>query len=424
MDLTRNEEQKKIWTDETDYIDIPALIRSMKRYARRYMLLAVPLILCMSVCLAVFTKPYTKKEYVAGGTFAIGLRLSNSYSFDYTFSSLTWERQPILTQMNSVLNALMDSGYITQRVKDAMGKKNDEELNGQIYMNSTYSTNFVDIYVVSDSLEDAEAIRETLFASLPDAVFPAFGFIEMTIEKLYTREESSPRAFLASPAVWAAGGAVLGIAGYLGLVFLYALRRRDVETPKDLRNLTDLPCLGKLPALKKKARFRKQGKTEEQNGSLVMTKEDQRAFEIFIRNVSEEIWQRQIRVLLLTGIGSGRGQSTIATEMEKAWRNMGKKVIRTDLNPKVKAITEEKIRFSLDQHLQYADLILIDGPSCDQSADVLILADCADAVITVIREGQSQPDEIREMFRSLQYAGAGPLGYVLSRCSHTGMETA
>ena len=82
-------------------------------------------------------------------------------------------------------------------------------------------------------------------------------------------------------------------------------------------------------------------------------------------------------------------------------------------------MTEEKVRNSLNQYLEEADLILIDGPSCDQSADALILADCADAMIMVIREGQSQPDEIKEMFQSLQYANARPLGYVFNICSNT-----
>lgn len=408
MEQMKNEDQNRILMDEADYIDIPSFLKRMMRYARKYLLLAVPLILFMSVCLAVLSKPYTKKTYVAGGTAAIGLRLSGSYSFDYTFSGLTWERESTLTQMNSILNALTESGYITQFVKDSMGIKRGEELNGRIYMNTAYSANLVDIYVVSDSPEDAAAIRDAVFASLPDAVLPAVGFIEMNIEELYTREESSPRAFLASPKVWAAGGVALGIIGYLGLVFLYTLRHRNVETPEDLAKLTDLPCLGRLPA-HKKARFRKQ------------SNEYQRAFDRFSHDVEEEIWQRQVRVLLLTGTGRKKGQSAIAAELEKAWLAMGKKVIRTGLSPEEKSLTEEKVRYSLNHHLQDADLVLIDGPSCGQSANALILADCADAVVMVIREGQSRPDEVKEMFQSLQYAGARPLGYVLTFCSNTGM---
>ena len=100
---------------------------------------------------------------------------------------------------------------------------------------------------------------------------------------------------------------------------------------------------------------------------------------------------------------------------------MGKKVIRTGLSPEENSLTEEKVRYSLNHHLQDADLVLIDGPSCGQSANALILADCADAVVMVIREGQSRPDEVKEMFQSLQYAGARPLGYVLTFCSNTGM---
>ena len=152
-----------------------------------------------------------------------------------------------------------------------------------------------------------------------------------------------------------------------------------------------------------------------------MTEEYRRAFERFRKNAAEEIRQRQIRVILLTGNGHRKGQSTIASELEKSWREMGKKVILTDLTFIGGPMTEENVRSCLDQYIERADLILIDGPSCDQSSDALVMADCADAMILVIREGQSQPDEIKKMFQSLQYANAKTLGYVLNICSNQEM---
>ena len=154
---TKNEQRTPM--NEIDYIDIPAFVRSFMRYARRYILLAVPLIVCMSVCLAMLSKPYAKKDYIAGGTAMIGIRLSDSVSFDYNLSGLSWDRQSTLVQMDYVLSELLGRGYIDQFVRDTMGIKGTEELNGQIYMNAAYMTNLVDIYVVSESPEDAEAIR-------------------------------------------------------------------------------------------------------------------------------------------------------------------------------------------------------------------------------------------------------------------------
>ena len=403
-----------------DYIDIPSFIRSFLRYARKYILFIVPIIICTMLCLAMLSKAFTRKEYIAGGTSMIGLRLSDTYFFDYTFSGLSWDRQSTLTYMSTALKRLVESGYISQFAKESMGLKRHEKLSGEIFIDVVNSTNLINIYAVSELPEDAEAIRDAVFACFPDAVFPAIGFIEMDIKELYTKEESSTRAFLASPKVWVAGGIALGIIGYLGLVFLYTLRRRDVETPRDLEKLTSLSCLGRLPALKRRIQFRKRGNTEKLNESILVTKEYQNAFERFRNNVSEEIWQRQCRVILMTGNGQLKGQTTIAAELEKAWLSTGRKVIRTDLSSVEGPMTEEKVRCALDQYLEEAELVLIDGPSCDKSADYLILADCADAMIIVIREGQNQPDEIKEMFQSLQYAGASPLGYVLNICSYLG----
>ena len=211
----------------------------------------------------------------------------------------------------------------------------------------------------------------------------------------------------------------MGIIGYLGLIFLYTLRRRDVETPRDLRKLTDLSCIGRLPALKKSSHLRKRENTGKLIGSLAVTEEYQRAFDSFRKNVAEEIQQSQSRVILLTGSGHKKGQSTIAAELENSWSKMGKKVFLTDLSLIEGPITEEKVQSSLGKNFEEADLILIDGPPYGQSADSLVLADCADAMIMVIREGQSQPDELKEMFQSLQYANAKPLGYVLNICSNT-----
>ena len=418
MEQMKNKDEQRTRLDEADYIDVPAFIRRFLRYARKYILLALPLIICAAVCLAVFSRPYAKKNYVAGGTAMIGVQLSDSDSFDYTFSGLTWDRQAILAQMDHVFNTLIDSGYVNQAVKDYMGKQRNDELNGQIRIDSAYTTNLVDIYVVSGSPEDAEAIRDAVFACLPDAVFPALGFIELDIQELYEREEPSPRAFLTSPKVWAAGGAALGIIGYLGLVFLYALRRKDVETPGDLRKLTDLPCIGRIPALKKRIRGRKNGGTGNLDDAFIVTDEYRRAFDRFRRTVEDEIRRCGIRVILLTGCGRGKGQTVLVSELEKAWNRTGKKTVVTEFPQNEGPLTEEKVRGFLDQCDPEADVIMIDGPACDASADALVLADCADAMILVVREGRSQPEELREMFLSLKYAGAENLGYVLTVCSN------
>ena len=399
MEQMKNKDEQRLLTDEADYIDIPAFIRSMLRYARRYILLVVPLIICMTAALSVLTKPYAKKYYVAGGTAMVGVRLSGSLSFDYNLSSLSWDRQATMAHMSTVMNALLESGYLNQCVKDYIGLQRDEALNGQIYFSAAYATNLIDISVASESQEDAQTIRDAAFACFPDAVYPAVGSIELDALEMYTREEASPRAFLDSPKVWAAGGVVLGIIGYLGLIFLYTLRRRDVETPGDISKLTDLPCIGRLPRLKKK-------------------KEYQQAFRQFRRTAAEEIREHQIKVILLTGIGSRKGQSTIAAELEKDWAGMGKKVVLADLSHKKGPMTEEKVYYYMDNCLEEADIILIDGPSCDASADALVMADCADAMIIVIPEGTLQPDELKEMFESLQYVNARPLGYVLNMCSN------
>ena len=80
MEQMKNKDEQRTRLDEADYIDVPAFIRRFLRYARKYILLALPLIICAAVCLAVFSRPYAKKNYVAGGTAMIGVQLSDSDS--------------------------------------------------------------------------------------------------------------------------------------------------------------------------------------------------------------------------------------------------------------------------------------------------------------------------------------------------------
>ena len=153
-------------------------------------------------------------------------------------------------------------------------------------------------------------------------------------------------------------------------------------------------------------------------GSLPMTEEYRREFEKFRRTLAEEILEHDSRVILLTGCGHQKGQSSLAAGLEKSWSDMGKKVTLLDLSHNKERLTEETVRESLNQCMENADIVLIDGPAFDQTSDSLILADCADMMIMVIREGQCQPDELKEMFRSLKYTNAAAPGYVLNICSN------
>ena len=401
--MDRAEEQQTA-VDKKDYIDIMAFLRAFFRYARRYMVFALALIIFMTVCvsggLAVLSKKLTKTTYVSSGTFTIGVLLSDSIEYNYVLSGLGWNKGSVLGVVTNATVRLMGSEYMNHCIKEELGLEPDEDLNGEISVAVTNSTNLISISVTSDSEEDAETIRDAIFACFEDAIFPITGYVELKINNMNTEEVLSSNGFLANPVVWILLGIVLGTFMYLGLLFVYALLWSNLETPEDVSEITQIPCLVQLPYKKRKKNDYK------------------KSFVRMRRRISEEVEKRKIKVLLFTGINNRKVQSDIALELEAELREQGKKVVLTNFDEDVESLTAESVQKTLDSLHEDAELVLIDGPLCGRFAAPLILADCSDAVIYMIEQGNAPPRKVKDMLLSLQYARAEAIGYVLDNCSY------
>ena len=199
--MDRTDEQQAV-VDKKDYIDIMAFLRAFLRSTRRYLPFALALIIFMTVCvtggMAVLSKKIVKKTYVAKETFAIGVLLSDSIEYNYVLNGLGWNKGATLSAVTNALSGLMGSEYMNQRIREEMGLEPDDELNGTISTEVTYATNLIRISVTSDSKEDAEAIREAIFACFREAFFPVMGYVELDVINTETEEIPSSLGFLAS----------------------------------------------------------------------------------------------------------------------------------------------------------------------------------------------------------------------------------
>ena len=90
----------------------------------------------------------------------------------------------------------------------------------------------------------------------------------------------------------------------------------------------------------------------------------------------------------------------------------------TNFDEDPESLTEETVQNTLDTLLKEAELVLIDGPLCGRSAAPVILADCSDAVLYRIEQGNARPQKVKDMLQSLQFARAEAIGYVLDHCSY------
>ena len=402
--MDRTDEQQAV-IDKKDYIDIRAFLRAFFRYTRRYLAFALALIIFMTVCVSggmlVLSKKIVKTTYVAKETFAIGILVSDSIEYNYVLNGLGWNRGATMAAVTNAMSGLMGSDYMTQYIREELGLEPDEEMNGTISIDVTYATNLIRISVTSDSKEDAEAIREAIFACFREAFFPVMGYVELDVINTETEEIPSSLGFLASPVVWIALGIFLGAFMYLGLIFCYALLWSNLETPEDVSDIMQTPCLAQLPVKKKKK----------------SDSDYKKAFVGMRRRILEEIEKRKIKVLLLEGINNKKVQSDIALELQSELRGQGKNAVLKAFDENEESLTAESVQKTLKELLSEADIVLIDGPLYSTSAAQLILADCSDAVIYMIEQGNAPPQKIKDMLQSLQYARAEEIGYVLDNCT-------
>ncbi len=408
--MEENERSLQLQTDKNDYIDIPAFLRAMLRCTRRYLLLVLPLVLVMTVFMGLASRVLVKKtNYVAVGTFLIGMRLSNSASYVYTFSDAA-NRSYLLSGMAGIFQGVTNSEYMTSIIREEMGLGEKDTINGTITLDIAGNTNMAGIYVVSDSLEDAETIRDIVFENLPSAVFSSMGPVELDVKEWYSEEEEPSRQFLTKPLVWGIGGLFLGAFAYLGLIFLYTLQRRDIDRPETMAGITEIPCLGDIPAPGRESLMkRKKG-----DAGSVMTEEYLDALASFRRGLAKEIREKDIRVLLFIGCGHESGQGRLLGSLADTWNAQGKEVLITDLGAGEGPVREAEAVQILDACRKKADLVLVDGPAYGGDAGSLVMADLADAMVLVIPSGYAQEEQVRDMITALQYANARPLGFVLN----------
>ena len=400
-EMKRRDQQALI--DKNDYIDLPAFFRAILRNALRHWILVIPLILCMTAGMVLFSKVAVKKTYTAGATFLVGIQLSDTVSYSYTVSEDASFRQYILPMITAVFQGAAQSEYMDDLLREDLNLDRRDEINGEIRIDIPYGTNMIGIRVTSDEEEDAVAIRDAVFSHLPALVNSTLGFVELDVKEWYCEEDRLSREFLTYPAVWIIGGLFLGIGGYLGLIFLYCFIRRDVETEADMQRVTGLRCLGRIAVPKKRKQKEESARTDEE------------AFGEFRRRLLEEIRSKGIRTLLFTGGHTKKGQSCILSRLEADWSSQGKKVLVADLQAEEDPGNEETLRRRIEGALAKADLVLLDGSSFGGSSEALVQADLADAMVLVVKEGEIQVKEMEDMLQALQFVNAVPIGYVFSR---------
>ena len=401
--MDNNEIQKKR-INEADYIDITVFIRAFLRLARRYLLLVCPIIVCLTICMNLLSRALVKEQYVAEASFVVGVTLLDDYSYNYTLPTI---RDDYIVLMSEAFRAVIKSEYMDYLLEEELG----ESIQGEIYWESAYGTNMGGVYVVSDLRENAEQLRDAVITCLPKALFTTLGDIELKI--LETSEWTEVlHENLKSPRVWVGAGVIGGILAYFGIIFLMTLWRNDIEGLEDMRKITNLPCLGTLT-----------GSVKTVSNNLLDHKrssrnEYSRSISEFEKQLAGLIEQQQVKTLLFTGGYKKRGQTELLERMNHDWIRQGKRIqfINMDLSEAMK--TGIQIREELNQQIEKAskdaDLVIINGPDYEQTVELLTIADCADGIVYIVKEGYDQIENTKEAIITLGFTQAEFMGYVIT----------
>lgn len=403
--MERNEIEKK-QINEADYIDITVFIRAFLRLARKYLLLVCPFFICLTAVVSVLSRAMVKEQYIAETSFVVGVKLMDDFSYNY---NLTDTREDYIDQISYAFQSVVPSEYMHSLIDEELGRN----IPAEISWNSAYGTNMGGIQVVSDSMENAVRVRDAVVNTLPEALFTTIGDIELKVLGTSERTEVS-HGELKSPVIWVGAGLFGSIFAYLGIIFLIALWRHDIETSEDMAKITDLPCLGCLPKSRKISSekgadlFRSRNKSDEYN----------RSFLEFRKHLTDAIEQQQVKTLLFTGANKKRGQKKILDKLICDWTEQGRKIqsINIDISkaPKTTAQIQEELKQQIEDALKESDLLIINGPDYEQTVELLSAADCVDGIIYIVKSGYDQMESTKESIFTLGFTQAKFLGYVIA----------
>jgi len=260
-------------------------------------------------------------------------------------------------------------------------------------------------------------------------------------------------------------GFMVGLAGGVGLAFLFENLDDTIKTPDDVSRALGLATLGAIGRL---------AKGEE---SLVVAAQPlspvAEAFRALCTNVRFSSVDRPLRTLLVTSPGFTEGKSIAAANLAVAMTQAGLRVVAVDADlrrPRLgqlfgldlgEGVTGERLWWGLSgsllegrtdgrlhpvqveglrvlpsgelppnpaeimgsQHMQkvlhelagQADVVLIDSPPVLPVADATALAQAVDGVLLVLEAGHTRRQVARQAVESLRQVGANLVGVVLNR---------
>ncbi len=421
---------------------------------RFYRILAVLIAAGASLCCLLHTI-FCRPMYEAYASFLIITKNESSsneaeaaYSFSYNRSTAD--------QLSSTFPYILNSDILQDSLREVLGT---DKINGKILAETVEDSNLVTLRVISDRSADAGRILETVLAVLPTVTQYVIGPAQFQmLEESNSDEPMDTLSRAESTLIGAAGGLGLGALFLIG----YALTRRTIRDAEEIKALWSVPYLGALPKV-----YRERGRNRQDGADWLDKNGIGEAFEESIRSLQAKIEhamkQEGQQILLITSTDPNEGKTTVSCHLARAMAQGGKRVILVDgdlrtaalkerLNAEGKSLTDvilgkaarkeaigsvpgEEFLFlgnskaisnpsslivspemkQLMQSLKAeADYVIVDTPAAAPLSDAVYFWNCADAVLYVIRQDQTEGSRILKAASEFPDNGNKMIGCILN----------
>lgn len=457
MDEQRERDVQK----EEDTIDLTVLLRDFIRGIGKFWWLLVVLALLGGTIEYFRASGTYYPMYRSQATFTVTTNTSQSSGSsdsDYNF----YYDSARADQLALTFPYILSSDLLTDAMEEDMGV---EYINGSVSATVIPDSNMITMYAISSDPESAKAILESAIRVYPDVSRFVIGETRFNIidapnlpDEPYNQPSYRRQTLM---------GAGIGLAIGIVFVVVYALLRKTVHKPEQLRKVMNLTCLASIPKVRRKARKKKQNEFISIRDTSIGPWFEESINTLQLR-VCRDLDEKGGKTLMVTSTVPGEGKSMISVNLAYALAKNGKQVLlvdadlrRQDLAQRMgwkgsrlsmeeilsghcemeKAVTyepESGIYFLggkkplhkttllqsknlgklLDQIKPLMDYIILDAPPCGAFEDVLLMEDYTDGILYVVMQDHAPRNQIIDAVGNLSLEEAPVIGYVFNGVSN------
>lgn len=320
-------------------IDLFELAGSLLRIARHFLVLGILLPAVFIGLLCLNTRRSYSPYYRASASFTV--QLTNPMYADQQYYSAS-----AAEQMAKTFPYILTSGLLSQRVTEALDIPSMPTVSAE----ALGATNIITLTVTAYDPQLAYDVLNCVIDVYPSVADFVVGSTTLTL----LSESGLPTAPVNRLSYRGAvlQGAVIGLALWAAVIFLYWWTHQTIHSEAELRRLVNLPCLGQLPVVRNYAR----GKA---NCPVVSEKNDKFGFNESVRllrvRAVRELEKHGGKVLLVTSTIANEGKTTIALNLATALAQHGKKTLLIDCdlrNPSVGAALQKPEQKGMSEYLK------------------------------------------------------------------------